>query len=139
MKTPKLLRISLKKLLVLILGIGGTLFLLVFLLTSYVIGREVAERCRTAQKSYSGDCVEALSALLNDDKNDFRLRNSAIWALGQLGDSRALPVLEKYYTGNIPPKEPLSQSLSQYELKKARELAKGNFNTTHFIWRKSIK
>jgi len=59
--------------------------------------------------------------------------------LGQLGDKRALSILEKYYTGNIPEKESFDNGLSQYELKKAIKPAQGSFNITHWIWRGSIE
>jgi hypothetical protein len=75
---------------------------------------------------------------LEDENRSFKARNSAIWALGQFGDSRALPVLEKYYTGNIPDREPLNGTISQYELKKAIKLAKGGTNISAFIWRTSF-
>ncbi len=111
---------------------------IVILFTGFVvgclsIGSAVKERCQVAKSQYSGDCVGALTALLNDQSKDFRSRNSAIWALGQLGDSKALPVLKSYYTGNIPPRESLDNSLSQYELKKAINLASGGFNLTSLI------
>jgi hypothetical protein len=57
-----------------------------------------------------------------------RHRNSAIWALGQLGDGRALPALERYYMGIIPDREPFDEMISQYELNKALHLAKGGTN-----------
>jgi len=55
--------------------------------------------------------------------------------LGQLGDSRALPVLQGYYTGNIPSKESLDKTISQYELEKAIKLTSGGFNVTAIFWR----
>ena len=58
--------------------------------------------------------------------------------MGQIGDSRALPVLQNYYTGNIPPREPLSKTISQYELQKAIDLARGEFNLSAWAWRNSL-
>jgi len=107
------------------------------LLSFNIIGYGVKERCQLAQEKYSGDCVHALTQYLEDEDNPFRGRNSAIWALGQLGDERALPALERLYTGNIPPRESLSQGISQYELKKAIKLISG-FNITAFFWRGGI-
>ena len=112
-----------------------------------MIGYDVKSHCQEAKREYPTssrfsrdfegqvDCVEALISVLNDKSKGFRVRNSAIWALGQFGDSRALPVLEEYYTGNIPPREPLDKTISQYELKKAINLAKGGFNITAVFWR----
>ena len=90
-----------------------------------------------AQGRYKGDCVDALIAHLEDEDNPYGERNHAIWALGQLGDNKALSVLEKYYTGNIPDKEPWNETISQYELKKAINLTSGGFNITAFVWRNS--
>ena len=114
---------------------AAAIFLLFFVIICIWIGRDAKSRCQQAKGEYGGDCVEALIALLNDESKGFRARNSAIWALGQLGDSRALPVLQGYYTGNIPPKEPLDKTISQYELKKAINLTSGGFNATAIFWR----
>lgn len=116
-------------------AIGVSIFLLFFVITCVWIGHDVKSQCREAKREYKGDCVEALIAVLNDEEKPLRQRNSAIWALGQLGDSRALPVLESYYTGDIPPREPLDGVISQYELKKAVNLASGGFNLGAIIWR----
>jgi len=56
---------------------------------------------------------------VESDEKTFRQRNKAIWALGQLADSQALPVLKSYYTGKVPANESLDKSISQYELEKA--------------------
>jgi len=118
-----------------IAAIGASIFLLFFFITSVWIGHEAKSLCQNAQWQYGGDCVEALIAQLDDEHQGFRDRNHAIWALGEMGDSRALPVLEKYYTGDIPDREPLDETISQYELKKAINLAKGGTNLTTWIWR----
>jgi HEAT repeat protein len=76
-----------------------------------------------------------LISLLKDENKGFRERNDAVWALGQLGDSRALPVLRKFYTGDIPEVELLDGVISQYELKKAINLTSGGVNISAFIWR----
>ncbi len=118
----------------LVVGIG--VFGLLFLITNVWIGYSAKNICQEAKWEYhNNDCVTALSLQLDDEKQGFRTRNHAIWALGQFGDSRALPILEKYFTGNIPDREPLDQMISQYELKKAINLAKGGTNITAFFWR----
>lgn len=113
--------------------IAGSLFTFMFIITCTLIGLSVSQKCEVAQDRYSGDCVESLISYLDDEDNSLKSRNSAIWALGQIGDSRALPVLEKYYTGNIPEREPIDKVLSQYELKKAINLVSGGFNVTKLI------
>lgn len=112
-----------------------SIFLLFFFITCSWIGYEVKRQCQTATNQYSGECVESLIKLLNDDHQGFRARNDAIWALGQLGDERALSTLENYYTGDIPDREPLNEVISQYELKKAVNLTSGGINIGAFIWR----
>lgn len=116
-------------------AIGISIFLLFFFLICTWIGYEVKHQCQEATWQYGGDCVEALIAQLQDENQGFRRRNSAIWALGQLGDQRALPVLQSYYTGSIPEREPLDKTISQYELKKALHLVSGGINISAFIWR----
>ncbi|MBU2577881.1 HEAT repeat domain-containing protein [Patescibacteria group bacterium] len=133
---------NLKQRLIFASSIAISIFLLFFVVTSVWIGNEVKSHCGEAKREYGGDlpvgrqgCVEALIKLLNDENKGFRERNSAIWALGQLGDSRALPVLQSYYTGNIPSRESLDKTISQHELKKAVNLTSGGFNITSYIWR----
>jgi|EPASupsiteSAE347_1022098.scaffolds.fasta_scaffold13669_4 hypothetical protein len=115
----------------------GVLFL-IFIASCIWIGYDVKENCNIAKSKYEGDCVEALSQFVEDENNPFRLRNSAIWSLGQLGDKKALPALEKIYTGIIPNREPLDLGISQYELKKAINLVNGGLNISSFIWRNKL-
>jgi hypothetical protein len=114
--------------------LGVSFIVLVFLITSTQIGISVKKNCPIAQGRYTGDCTEALVKTFDDQNNTYRERNTAAWSLGQLGDPRALPVLEKHYTGQIPSKEPYDQVLSQYEIKKALKLLRGGLNLTHLVW-----
>jgi len=122
-----------------VLAVGVSIFFLFFIITCSWIGYEVKNQCREATGQYGGRCLESLISLLNDDHQSFRARNRAIWALGQLGDPQALPVLNQYYTGVIPAREPLNQMISQYELKKAVNLASGGFNLGAIVWRFGLK
>lgn len=115
--------------------VGVGLFVLVFLITTTWIGVSVKEKCLVAKGKYSGDCVDALVKVVDSEDNSFRERNYAIWALGQLGDKKALGVLNKYYTGIIPEREPYDNGLSQYELKKAINLLESGFNLSAIVWR----
>jgi len=119
-------------------AIGISIFILFFVITCTWIGFDVKIKCLDAKKDYHGSCVESLISLLEDENRGFRARNSAIWTLGQLGDSRALPVLQKFYTGKIPPREPLDKTISQYELKKAINLTSGGKNITAIFWRYNL-
>jgi hypothetical protein len=67
-------------------------------------------------EQYPGDRVEALSALVACEGCSLSDRNRAVWALGQLRDRRALPILKKYYTGQECNH---SLGLCQYEMRKA--------------------
>ncbi len=116
-------------------AIGISILLLFFVITGTWIGYEAKRQCSDAIHEYGGDCVEALILQLNDEHRGYRARNDAVWTLGQMGDGRALPILESYYSGNIPAREPLDKSISQYELKKAIRLVRGGVNITAFIWR----
>ena len=116
-------------------AIGISICMLFFVVTCTLIGYEVKDMCREAQYEFEGDCVEAVIALLNDENRSFRARNNSIWALGQMSDERALPVLQSYYIGNIPEREPYDVGISQYELSKAIKLASGGLNLTAWAWR----
>ena len=120
---------------VLYLGvIGISISMLFFVVVCTIVGYEVKNQCADSKAQYGGDCVESLISLLGDENKSFRSRNSAIWALGELGDARALPVLEKYYTGNIPKRESLDKGISQYSLSKAIILSRGGLNLTAWAW-----
>ncbi len=121
-------------------AIGLSIFLIFFFIGGVWIGHEVKRLCQEAKWGYQKtDCVEALINTLEDENQGCRTRNHAIWALGQLGDSRALRILQKHYTGNIPNREPLDETISQYELKKAINLTSGGVNLAAWTWRWGIK
>ena len=116
-----------------VLVAGVVLLAIAYVSISLVIGRGVRSISETALREFPGERVPALMALVESEQAGFRDRNRAIWALGQLGAARALPLLEKHYTG----KESDERSeLSQYELKKAIELCRGATNISAFVWRR---
>lgn len=79
---------------------------------SAALRAEVIER-------YGGDEVLALAQFVDDPSILSGRRNYAIGMLANLGDIRALPILEKHYTSN-------QSLLSRYELKKAVERCREN-------------
>ena len=101
-------------------------------LVSLEIGGDVDAISEYAMARYPGDRVEALLAVVDCDECSLRDRNRAVWALGQLGDERALPGLRRHYTG-----QPCDHArrLCQRELEKAIDLAEGGFNATALLWR----
>lgn len=123
-----------------LLAISFSIFLLFFFITGISIGYEAKRLCQEAKWEYKqSDCVEALMAQLDDENQGYKTRNHSIWALGQFGDKKALSVLQKYYIGNIPEREPLDDTISQYELRKAINLVSGGKNMAAWIWRWGIK
>ena len=127
----KIKRVTVKKLLLYAITVGVGIAFLSLVVISFWIGFSVKKECQKAQQEYRGNCVEALSAFVDDENKSFKERNSAVWALGQLGDRRALTALNKYYTGEECQHD---KFLCQYELKKAIKLAEGGFNITTLFW-----
>lgn len=111
-------------------SIGLSILFLFAVITYSWLGFEVKSNCQTAKRAYGGDCISSLSRLVADENRSYRERNSATWALGQIADKRALPTLERLYTGNIPDREPLDKTLSQYELRKAIKWCKEGNGTS---------
>lgn len=93
-----------------------------FVLTGFLLYKISELRPRSAAlraeaiERYGGDEVVALSKFVDDPQIPFNRRNYAIGMLANLGDIRALPILEKHYTGADCNH---GNYLCQYELKKA--------------------
>ena len=98
------------------------------------IGADVRAMAAQAMQQYDGERVEALMQYVDDPSHSYRDRNRAVWALGQLGDARALPTAKKYYTGDPCDHD---AALCQRELSKAIVLLEGGFNATAVVWRRS--
>jgi len=113
-------------------ALGLILLAIAYLCISWRIGAGVRSISEMALQEYPGNRVSALMALVESEEHSMRDRNRAIWALGQIGDPRSLPVLEKHYIGK--PSDERSE-LSQYELKKAVALCKGAINISALVWR----
>jgi len=119
-----------------LLGVGIIIFFFMFVILSIQIGHDVKKRCETAQVYYGGECAGALMSQIADDSK-IAGKNDAIWALGQLGDEKALTFLKKYDNGlPLPDREPWNEGISQYELRKAIRLLESGCNMTAFIWRR---
>jgi hypothetical protein len=114
-----------------LISIVGTLFLM-YVWIGLSIGHSVKELASTAIQEYPGDRVEALMAFVDSDHHSLQERNRAVWALGRLGDERALPTLRKYYNG-----QPCQHDkyLCQHELRKAIRLCEGATNAVAWMWR----
>jgi hypothetical protein len=124
---------SRRKPLRLVLTLGLILLAVAYVSISLIIGAGVRSVSATALRAFPGDRISALMALVDSEQHTMSDRNRAIWALGQLGDSRALPFLESRFSGRQSDE---GRELSQYELKKAIVLCGGATNITAFVWRR---
>lgn len=100
--------------------------------TTWVIESAVHAASEAALAERPGDPVTALMAYVESPAHTLQARNRAVWALGQLADARALPVLEKHVTGRPCEHD---RALCQYELSKAIRLCRGTPNVLASIWR----
>ena len=120
--------------------ISGTLVILAIFVILLVapaevqIGSGVRRYSQTAQTYFPGKRVEALIAMVECESCSLQDRNDAVWALGQLDDRRALPVLEKHYIGT---KGDYPNNLSQDRLRIAlRHLRREDNNRFESVlWR----
>ena len=108
------------------------------LVLTFSIELSVKGICKTATQAHPGDKVQALTMYVKSDEygydtRRYRANNHAIWALGQLGDRRALPFLRDLVTGQPCDHE---TNLCQGEIHKAIEKLESNsFNLPAFLWR----
>lgn len=102
------------------------------LFVALAIGSGIDSNSRMAQTMFPGERVEALIAVVDCQNCSLKDRNHAVWALGMLAEKRALPVLQKYYTGK---KCDHGRFICQYELRKALNLAAKGHNPSAFLWR----
>jgi hypothetical protein len=120
---------------ILIVSVVCVVGILVF---SLYIELSVKRMCETATRAYPGDKVEALAKFVRSDEygydaRRYRANNRAIWALGQLGDQRALPFLRNLVTGQPCDHE---TNLCQGEIQEAiQKLESNSFNLPKFLWR----
>ena len=119
---------------VLVYGVFSCLVLVVimFVTACFSIRSSVKEMSAEATSEYQGDRVKALIAYVNSESHSLKDRKRAVWALGQIGDQRALAVLESFYTGGDCDHE---KHLCLHELKKAIDLCKGGINLTAWLRR----
>ncbi|MEN6386755.1 MAG: hypothetical protein ABFD79_16370 [Phycisphaerales bacterium] len=94
------------------------------------IASSVNSISKEAMKEFGPDKVQALMAYVDCSEKKLKKRNSAVWALGQIGDKRALNVLIKYYKFKECDHD---HELCQYELKKAINCCQGGFNSTAWM------
>ncbi len=114
-------------------GLSVVVVLLCFYVgISFYIGHQVRDAIAVAQSSSIGDPVTALLAVVNSPDATLEVKNQAIWALGQLGDPRALPILEPLVSGEECDH---AQQICQQGLEKAIPLCRGERNFGALVWR----
>lgn len=121
-------------------GIPITLVVCAVLLSLFTLWIELQLKniCVEATREYPGDQFEALMKSVKSDKYGYnahlyKANNYSIWALGQLGDKRALPFLRHLLTG-----EPCDHetNICQGEINKAiQKLSSHQFNLPKYLWR----
>lgn len=99
---------------------------------SLLIGQGVRNAVSFAQAEEQGVPVEALMQVAAKEKYGLKDRNRAIWALGQLGDPAALPILEGLVTGGECDH---ASRVCQKEVRKAIEACRGGTNLSAPLWR----
>jgi hypothetical protein len=78
-----------------------------------------------AAARFGGDRVQGLMSVVDCVSCSFHERDMAVWALGELRDRRALPVLKPHFTNE---KCNHAAGLCQYELGKAIMKIEGTWN-----------
>lgn len=116
--------------------IGFGILTIMYGIICWSIFSDVKTICGKTNQAFEGDIVEANIKFLQSKQHSLIEKNDVVWALSQIGDDRALPILEKLYTG-IPCEKPCEKhkKICQYELEKAIKSCKGNFSLTKWMYR----
>ncbi len=90
--------------------------------------------CEVATQKYPGERMHALLARVESKGSSYHEKNRALWALGHLGDRRALHFLGSHLTGK--PCDHENDVCCQGELQEAmHKLKASQFNLPAFLWR----
>lgn len=103
----------------------------------WTIFSDVKEICEKTYQEFEGDIVEANIKFLQSNQHSLVEKNEVVWVSGQIGDDRALPILEKIYT-SVPCEKPCNKKnkICQYELEKAIKSCRGDsFSLTRWMYR----
>ena len=127
---------NLQKFILSVILIGFAAFCILCAISLSMIYSGVESICEIASNKFESDNVEALISLIKSDEFSFKQKNKAIWALGQIGDRRALPLLQKLDTDEIQ-KKPIHSDkyIVQYSVEKAIRQIKSDFIVTRWMYR----
>ena len=119
-----------KKTIKIILGLLFTIFIIIILIVTYYVESQVQETCQMAMLIYPGDKIQALINVTKNQNACTKDRSRALWALGQLGDKKALPYLIENFSGIE------ETDICIYEAQFAIEkIQNESFNLPGFLWR----
>ncbi|OGD13555.1 MAG: hypothetical protein A2V76_06385 [Candidatus Aminicenantes bacterium RBG_16_63_14] len=118
----------------LILGFvaGAGILILAYGVMCLAIGAGVDDALEKARGRFSENDTDGLVAMMNSSDIPLKDRNLAVWALGQLGDTRATASLEMLLTGK--PCDHAS-AVCQRGLKKAIRQCRGGVNISSWAWK----
>lgn len=104
----------------------------------YRIYSGVKTNCLKAKEEFGGECQEALIKLIKAENHSFQERNSAVWALGQLADKKALLFLEDL-NKSLPVQDKCryKEYLCKYEIEKAIKWSREG-NVTSWMYKKLV-
>ena len=115
---------------VFIAGFIGAVILAFAGMTGSQLHSSVKSICLIAKNEFKKDCVSSLIETVKSEKFLFRDRNRAIWALGQIADSKALPFLTELNRSLQDRKTDGEHGLSKFEVEKAiKWCMKGNLTS----------
>jgi hypothetical protein len=100
------------------------------------IGWEARRTADRARAQFGGDRVIGLARMVDCESCGLGERNRAVWALGELGDERALPALRSHHRGG---KCDHSRELCQYELDKAIRKIDGTWGMMPVLARLGVR
>lgn len=115
----------------------GFLFIIFAITSFYRIYSGVKSNCLKARKEFGGECWEALTKVIQSENHNFRERNSAIWALGQIADKESLPFLEDINRSSPEGKCNHEKFLCKYEVEKAIKWCREG-NVTSWMYKKLV-
>ncbi|HKZ34256.1 MAG TPA: hypothetical protein VJ179_00090 [Patescibacteria group bacterium] len=130
-----------KRTLLIVSLLGLFIISVIFLYSLYLIRKDVKTACLKAKTAYQKDCVESLIQVIQSGESSYREKNTAVWALGQIADKKALPFLS-ILEASLPKQERCTydEFICTYEVQKAiKWCTQGNVTSWMYRNRESWK
>lgn len=116
------------------IGIVLSISLILFFSSTFFVEYQVQETCKKATSIYPGDEIHALLSMAKSHASCNEEKSRALWALGQLGATEALPYLLETYDG--VEETDICIYEAQFAIEKIR---KNQFNLPGFLWRSLLE